>query len=154
MRACGDLRNDATEAAMLGLLAVHHIGQDRAHGPGAGGCLDDGDGRFVAAGFNAQDAHAVSSSVGGPATPAAHGGPETRHARQQACPHPDGTGARRAGPGGAELAAPDAIEIIVIKTTGDVIQDRPLSEAGGKGLFVKEIEEAMLAAASMPPCTA
>ena len=32
-----------------------------------------------------------------------------------------------------------------IKTTGDAIQDRPLSEAGGKGLFVKEIEEALLA---------
>src|ERR1043166_5794832 len=47
----------------------------------------------------------------------------------------------RAVPG---LAAPDAIEIVVIKTTGDAIQDRPLSEAGGKGLFVKEIEEAML----------
>jgi hydroxymethylbilane synthase len=42
------------------------------------------------------------------------------------------------------LAAPGAIEIVVIKTTGDLIQDRPLSEAGGKGLFVKEIEEAML----------
>ncbi|HEY6980386.1 hydroxymethylbilane synthase [Reyranella sp.] len=43
------------------------------------------------------------------------------------------------------LAAPDAIEIIAIRTTGDVIQDRPLAEAGGKGLFVKEIEEALLA---------
>lgn len=41
------------------------------------------------------------------------------------------------------LAEPDAIEIVAIKTTGDAIQDRPLSEAGGKGLFVKEIEEAM-----------
>ena len=41
--------------------------------------------------------------------------------------------------------APDAIEIHVIKTTGDRIQDRPLSEAGGKGLFTKEIEEALLA---------
>ncbi|AEV39385.1 Porphobilinogen deaminase [Pseudovibrio sp. FO-BEG1] len=38
----------------------------------------------------------------------------------------------------------DDFEIVVIKTTGDQIQDRPLSEAGGKGLFTKEIEEALL----------
>lgn len=38
----------------------------------------------------------------------------------------------------------DAFEIVVIRTTGDRIQDRPLSEAGGKGLFTKEIEEALL----------
>src|SRR5829696_4844116 len=43
------------------------------------------------------------------------------------------------------LAAPDASEVVAIRTTGDVIQDRPLSEAGGKGLFVKEIEDALLA---------
>jgi hydroxymethylbilane synthase len=36
-------------------------------------------------------------------------------------------------------------EIKAIKTTGDRIQDRPLSEAGGKGLFTKEIEEALIA---------
>ena len=36
-------------------------------------------------------------------------------------------------------------QILPIKTTGDRIQDRPLSEAGGKGLFTKEIEEALLA---------
>ena len=40
---------------------------------------------------------------------------------------------------------PDAIDIVVIKTSGDRIQDRPLSEVGGKGLFTKEIEEALLA---------
>ena len=37
------------------------------------------------------------------------------------------------------------VTIRVIKTSGDIIQDRPLSEAGGKGLFTKEIEEALLA---------
>lgn len=39
----------------------------------------------------------------------------------------------------------DAFAITVIKTTGDNVQDRPLSEIGGKGLFTKEIEEALLA---------
>src|SRR5258705_8180097 len=37
------------------------------------------------------------------------------------------------------------IEVRAIRTSGDRIQDRPLSEAGGKGLFTKEIEEALLA---------
>src|SRR5688572_30212677 len=39
---------------------------------------------------------------------------------------------------------PETIEIKVIKTTGDTILDRPLAEEGGKGLFTKEIEEALL----------
>jgi hydroxymethylbilane synthase len=43
--------------------------------------------------------------------------------------------------------AAEQIEIKVIRTTGDAIQDRPLAEAGGKGLFTKEIEEALLAGA-------
>lgn len=36
-------------------------------------------------------------------------------------------------------------EIILVKTTGDRIQDRSLADAGGKGLFTKELEEALLA---------
>lgn len=36
------------------------------------------------------------------------------------------------------------VELLIIKTTGDRIQDVALSEVGGKGLFVKEIEEALL----------
>lgn len=37
------------------------------------------------------------------------------------------------------------IELVVIKTSGDTIQDRRLFEQGGKGLFTKEIEEALIA---------
>jgi hydroxymethylbilane synthase len=36
------------------------------------------------------------------------------------------------------------VDELQVVTTGDQIQDRPLSEVGGKGLFVKEIEEALL----------
>ena len=39
----------------------------------------------------------------------------------------------------------ERFEIVVIKTSGDMIQDRALAEAGGKGLFTKEIDAAMLA---------
>ncbi len=42
---------------------------------------------------------------------------------------------------------PARIGIMVIRTSGDMIQDRPLADAGGKGLFTKEIEEALLAGA-------
>src|SRR6266849_130107 len=34
------------------------------------------------------------------------------------------------------------LALTIIRTTGDMIQDRTLAEAGGKGLFTKEIEEA------------
>ena len=42
---------------------------------------------------------------------------------------------------------PEKIEIAIIRTSGDKIQDRPLADAGGKGLFTKEIEEALLSGA-------
>ncbi|MFD2249028.1 hydroxymethylbilane synthase [Pseudochelatococcus lubricantis] len=38
---------------------------------------------------------------------------------------------------------PDGIVIDAIRTTGDIIQDRALSEAGGKGLFTKELDAAL-----------
>ena len=45
------------------------------------------------------------------------------------------------------MAHPDlpAPEIVAIRTTGDRVVDRPLAEVGGKGLFTKEIEAALLA---------
>jgi hydroxymethylbilane synthase len=44
----------------------------------------------------------------------------------------------------AHGVAADAIAIVPIRTSGDIIQDRPLAEAGGKGLFTKEIEQALV----------
>jgi hydroxymethylbilane synthase len=45
----------------------------------------------------------------------------------------------------AALGRPaDTIELKIIRTTGDTIIDRPLAEEGGKGLFTKEIEEALM----------
>ena len=41
----------------------------------------------------------------------------------------------------------ERIEIVTFRTSGDRIQDRTLSEAGGKGLFTKELEEALLTGA-------
>lgn len=43
-----------------------------------------------------------------------------------------------------ELSGPGAILLEIIKTTGDKVLDRALAEVGGKGLFTKEIDEAML----------
>ena len=37
------------------------------------------------------------------------------------------------------------VELVIIKTTGDIIADKPLHDAGGKGLFTKELELALLA---------
>ncbi|MDA0674869.1 MAG: hydroxymethylbilane synthase [Proteobacteria bacterium] len=42
------------------------------------------------------------------------------------------------------LGEPGAIETVIIATTGDREQTRPLAEIGGKGLFTKEIDEALL----------
>ena len=44
-----------------------------------------------------------------------------------------------------DLAGTEAVEIVTIRTTGDRVQDRRLAEIGGKGLFTKEIEEALFA---------
>ncbi len=41
----------------------------------------------------------------------------------------------------AHAIAPEMIEVVVISTAGDRIQDRPLAEVGGKGLFTLELEE-------------
>jgi len=38
-----------------------------------------------------------------------------------------------------------AVELVIVKTTADGIQDKPLYEIGGKGLFTKELEQALLA---------
>ncbi|MDD9876080.1 MAG: hydroxymethylbilane synthase [Magnetovibrio sp.] len=44
----------------------------------------------------------------------------------------------------AELSGEGAVGVVEIKTTGDKVQDRPLAELGGKGLFAKELDSALL----------
>ena len=148
MGARGDLRHHAAEAAVLGQLAVDDVGEEAADRPSPGSALDHGGRRLVAAGFDAQDAHGVSSSLRrAPAyARAAPWLPSCASARAAASwrsPRPAWCATRWRGPC-RHSPPPDAIEIVTIRTTGDAIQDRPLSEAGGKGLFVKEIEEALL----------
>src|SRR5206468_10406811 len=36
------------------------------------------------------------------------------------------------------------VELVALKTTGDKVQDRPLSEIGGKGLWTKELDTALI----------
>ena len=44
----------------------------------------------------------------------------------------------------AERLDPEEIELVVLKTTGDIERDRSFAESGGKGIFTKEIDEALL----------
>jgi hydroxymethylbilane synthase len=37
-----------------------------------------------------------------------------------------------------------AVELVIVKTSGDLVPDQPLHEFGGKGLFTKELEQALL----------
>ena len=144
---------------MLLDLEQHHVGQDA--GPtGALVACDDGGGGLVAGGFDAEDQHgrggcgfrltmrhpivpppppAIESLSAAPMTKplltiGTRGSPLAlwqAHAAQRAL-------------AAAHGAHEGAFPIVVIRTTGDMIQDRPLSEAGGKGLFTKEIEDALL----------
>lgn len=43
-----------------------------------------------------------------------------------------------------ELAEEGALEITIIKTTGDKVLDKPLADIGGKGLFTRELDDALL----------
>ncbi len=74
---------------------------------------------------------------------------------------PCGHAAERPGPGPGERgratglrARGDAVEIVPMRTEGDRLAGAPLALVGGKGLFVREIEEALLASRSTSPCTA
>lgn len=43
-----------------------------------------------------------------------------------------------------ELREEGGIEIVIIKTTGDKVLNQPLADIGGKGLFTKEVDDALL----------
>lgn len=43
-----------------------------------------------------------------------------------------------------ELREEGGVEIVIIKTTGDKVLNQPLADIGGKGLFTKEVDDALL----------
>jgi hydroxymethylbilane synthase len=45
-----------------------------------------------------------------------------------------------------------AVELVPMVTRGDVLLDTPLAKVGGKGLFVKELELAIMKGARISPC--
>ena len=161
MRARRDFRHHATERRMRRALAQDDIGTDTA--PARGIALNDGSGRFVATRLDAQNNHQNPPGARRPL-------PATG-ARQYAAgliaaltlgPAALQSTTIRIGSRGSPLARAQAdevarrlaaahpgsgvtIEIVALHTTGDRLKDVPLTEAGGKGLFTKEIEEALIA---------
>ncbi len=55
------------------------------------------------------------------------------------------TSETRARLAAAHGVAPEHFRVIIIRTSGDIIQDRALSESGGKGLFTRELDIALMA---------
>ncbi len=152
MGARRDLRHHAAEFGVLADLRQHDVGQNpplAVLGP-----LDQGRGGLVAGRLDAEDDHLYIIRL---PTSARGLAPEGLMAQSS-------TPVLRIGSRGSPLALVQArevqsrlaaacgldaerIEIKIIRTTGDVVQDRPLDELGGKGLFTKEIEEALLSGA-------
>ena len=141
MGARGDLGHDAAIGPVRRLLAGEPVREDPAV---AGHQRRRG---FVAAEFEAEDQRSSRSS-------------SSRDRRASASPPwPDPL--LRLGTRGSPLAlvqahmvrdalcaahgwAEDAVEIVPIRTTGDQVQDRALAEIGGKALWTKELDRALL----------
>jgi hydroxymethylbilane synthase len=166
MRAGRDLGDDAPIGPVRIELAGDHVGQDTPRPRRCAG--DDGRGCFVAAGFNAKHGQhegstrstrwkiwrsfAIIYSL--------------RRVKPPLSPElPSVQTPIRIGTRGSPLAlaqtrlviaalarahgwTPDEAAartlVVTVKTSGDRIQDRPLADLGGKGLFAKELEEALL----------
>jgi hydroxymethylbilane synthase len=157
----GNFGNDATVRRMLGQLREHAIGQDAA--AAYRGAADNGGGSLVAGGLDTENGERggvihvaiyLAAPVRKPVILAGKTGPNIPICSMQ-------ISRLRIGSRGSKLALVQAeevkarlvsalgmesegIEIVSIVTTGDRIRDRSLSEIGGKGLFTKEIEEALL----------
>lgn len=167
MGARGDLRHDTAIGSMVGDLAVERLRQDRAMRTRPGRAGNNRRRRFVTARLDAKNgghfaclARKLRGLLAGWAI-AAH--PIFRY-HALACEAGVAnvaTGTIKIGTRGSPLAlaqahevrdrlcaahglSADEIEVVVISTAGDRIQDRPLSEIGGKGLFTEELEAQLL----------
>ena len=141
MGARGDFRDDSAERAVRLVLADHRLREDHA----AAG--DERGGAVVARGFEAEDqrhdaafapAHRlglVSRVMTRPIILGTRGSPLALAQARQVASRLEVAHEWPAG----------TVEIRVVKTTGDRVQDRPLAEIGGKALWTKELDAALLA---------
>lgn len=145
VRACRDFGDDAAERGVFTFLPRQSV---RQYLPVA---ANHGSGGFVAAGLDAQDdgaqncrgvaRHARCASTSGDMTASS---PKIRLGTRGSPLALAQAHMTRAALIAAHGWAADEVEIVAITTDGDVIQDRPLAEIGGKALWTKTLDRALM----------
>ena len=151
MRPRCDLRDDPTVGTVLRELRQNNLAEDRPV------VADHGGGSFIAASLDTEDDHQTPWLRNRIAKTTLRKAARASTQGYMPFPTPIRIGTRGSPLALAQaeeartrliaaeprLGAPGALVIVPISTTGDRVQDRPLSDIGNKGLFVKEIEQAL-----------
>jgi hydroxymethylbilane synthase len=140
MRARRNFGNDAAIGAVGALLPGKPVRQDTPVARNHRGS------RFVAAGFDAEDEGGLARHAGGASTSGdmTASFPKIRLGTRGSPLALAQAHMTRAALLAAHGWTEDDVEIVTITTDGDVIQDRPLAELGGKALWTKTLDRALI----------